>query len=49
MRICNYKNKTKMKLRICPKCKGYTLSAECKKCKQKTKQAGYKFLTYKKS
>jgi len=32
-----------MKLRKCPKCKNYTLEEECKFCKEKAKQAGYKF------
>jgi len=34
-----------MKLKKCPKCKIYTLSETCK-CKEKTKQAGYKFKEY---
>lgn len=32
------------KLRFCKKCKEYTLKQECGKCKEKTFQAGYKYL-----
>jgi rRNA maturation protein Nop10 len=32
-----------MKIKKCQKCKVYTLEEECKICRGKTKQAGYKF------
>lgn len=35
-----------MKLKKCPLCKTYTLKEICKKCKNPTKQAGYKFKDY---
>lgn len=38
-----------MNLRICPLCKTYTLKETCEKCKEKTKQAGYKFKEYQKN
>lgn len=37
-----------MKLKKCPACNKYTLKPACSKCKQRTKQAGYKFLQYNK-
>jgi len=33
-----------MLLKKCPECKTYTLEDSCKKCKNKTKDAHYKFL-----
>lgn len=35
-----------MKLRKCPVCRKYTLKDFCEKCKEKTKDAGYKFKQY---
>ena len=35
-----------MNLFKCPLCKNYTLKEICDKCKEKTRQAGYKFKTY---
>jgi len=37
-----------MNLCKCPLCKQYTLKEICEKCKEKTKQAGYKFKEYQK-
>ena len=36
-----------MKLKKCPKCKTYTLNEICKKCKETSKDAHYKFLNLK--
>lgn len=33
-----------MKLRKCPECEKYTLKENCKNCKEKTKNAHYKFI-----
>jgi hypothetical protein len=35
------------KLKICQKCKTYTLKSE--HCQEKTKEAGYKYITVRKS
>jgi len=35
-----------MKIRKCPECRTYTLKEKCKRCKGKTKQAGYKYIRY---
>ncbi len=35
------------KLKKCPKCGRYTLKETCPKCKQKTKEAHYKFVKIK--
>jgi len=37
-----------MRIKKCSKCKVYTLEEKCKVCKEKTKQAGYKFKEYSK-
>jgi rRNA maturation protein Nop10 len=36
-----------MKLKKCPKCNSYNLKEICRKCKEKTKDAHYKFLNLK--
>jgi len=35
-----------MKLKVCPNCKNYTLKESCESCKEKTKDAHYKFLKF---
>lgn len=36
-----------MKLKKCGSCKNYTLKEKCSKCKEKTKDAHYKFVKIK--